>query len=48
MAKDAPPYGIKFAPYIAFYEEAITDRKRVMRTLRDFATLATSIIKLFD
>jgi hypothetical protein len=48
MAKDAPPYGMKFAPYIAFYEGAITDRKRVVRALHDFAALATSIIKLFD
>jgi hypothetical protein len=48
MAKDAPPYGMKFAPYVAFDETAITGRKRVVRTLYDFATLATSIIKLFD
>ena len=48
MAKDAPPYGMKFAPYIAFYEDAITDRKRVVRVLRDFTALAASIIKLFD
>ena len=48
MAKDAPPYGMKFAPYVAFDEDTITDRKRVVRALHDFAALATSIIKLFD
>ena len=48
MAKDAPPYGMKFAPYVAFDENAITGRRRVVRALHDFAALATSIIKLFD
>jgi hypothetical protein len=47
MAKDAPPYGMKFAPYVAFDEDAITSRKRVVRALQDFATLATSIVELF-
>lgn len=48
MAKDAPPYGMKFAPYIAFDENTTTHRKRVVRALQDFTVLATSIIKLFD
>jgi hypothetical protein len=48
MVKDAPPYGMKFAPYVAFDEDMITKRKRVDRALSDFAALATSIIKLFD
>jgi hypothetical protein len=48
MAKDAPPYGMKFAPYVAFDENAMTDRKHVVRALDDFATLATSIVQLFD
>ena len=45
---DAPPFGMKFAPYVAFDEGAVTERRRVVRALRDFAVLATSIIKLFD
>jgi hypothetical protein len=48
MAKDAPPYGMKFAPYVAFDETAITGRSGVVRALNDFAALATSIIKRFD
>jgi hypothetical protein len=48
MAKDAPPYGMKFGPYVAFDETAITGRKRVIRALHDFAALATTIIKRFD
>jgi hypothetical protein len=48
MAKDAPPYGMKFVPYVAFDEGTITDRKSVVRTLNNFATLATSIVQLFD
>jgi hypothetical protein len=48
LAKDAPPYGMKFAPYVAFDESAVTGLKRVVRPLRDFAGLATSVIKLFD
>ena len=48
MAKDAPPYGMKFAPYVAFDEGALTCRKRVVQALHDFATLATSIVQLFD
>jgi hypothetical protein len=48
MAKDAPPYKQKFAWQVVFNETAITGRKRVVRTLNDFATLATSIIKRFD
>ena len=48
MAKGAPPYQTKFAPYVAFDESAITGRKRVVRALRDFAGLATTVIKLFD
>jgi hypothetical protein len=47
MAKGAPPYGMKFAPFVAF-EDTITKRKRVVRALSDFAALATSIVKLFD
>jgi hypothetical protein len=47
MAKDAPPYGMKFAPFVAS-EDTITKRKRVVRALSDFAALATSIVKLFD
>jgi hypothetical protein len=39
---------MKFAPYVAFDENAITGRRRVVRALHDFAALATSIIKLFD
>jgi hypothetical protein len=48
MAKDAPPYGMNFAPYVAFDETAITGRKRVVQALNDFAALATTIIKRFD
>jgi hypothetical protein len=48
MAEDAPPYGMKFAPFVAFDEATITKRKRVVRALSDFAALATSIVKLFD
>jgi len=48
IAKDPPPYGMKFAPFIAFDEDAITKRRRVVRALSDFAALATSIIKLFN
>jgi hypothetical protein len=48
IVKDPQPYETKFSPFITFDESAITDRKRVIRALQDFATLATSIIKLFD
>jgi hypothetical protein len=48
MAKDAPPYVMKFVPYVAFDEDTITRRKRLVRALSDFAALVTSIIKLFD
>jgi len=48
IAKDAQRYETKFAPFIIFDEDAVTDRKRVIRALHDFATMATSIIKLFD
>jgi hypothetical protein len=46
MAKDAPPYDMKFAPHLLFDESAITHRKRVVRALREFAELAVSVIKL--
>jgi hypothetical protein len=48
MAKEAPPYGINFAPYVGFDESTITGRKHVVVALRDFARLAISIIQLFD
>lgn len=48
MAKNAPPYGMRFSPYVAFDESAITGRKRVVRALHEFAELARSIIRLFD
>jgi hypothetical protein len=48
MAKDAPPYGMNFAPHLLFDESAITRRRRVVGTLREFAQLATLVIKLFD
>jgi len=48
IAKAAPSYQTKFAPYVAFDESAITGRKRIVRAPRDFAGLATSVIKLFD
>jgi hypothetical protein len=48
MAKDAPLYDMKFTPHLLFDESAITRRRRVVRTLREFAQLATSVIMLFD
>ena len=47
-AKAASPYQTKFPPYVAFDENAITGRKRIVRVLRNFAGLVTSVIKLFD
>jgi hypothetical protein len=48
ITKRAPTYEMKFAPFVAFDESALTGRKRVFRALQEFADLATSIIKLFD
>lgn len=48
LAKGAPHYEMKFAGYITINETALIDPKPLIPSLRDFASLANSIINLFD
>jgi hypothetical protein len=48
LAKNAPKPDFKFSGYISFDEAALIGRMPVVQALHQFASLAESIIKLFD
>jgi len=48
LPKGGPNYKFKFVPRIALSEPGSAESKQIIASLRQFASLASSIIKLFD
>jgi hypothetical protein len=48
LAHDSPSYEMKFSVYITLNEAGLSPPKPVVATLNEFASLANSIIQLFD
>ena len=48
VRKDAPKAHVRFTPEVTIYEADLVERKGVIKALNQFASLADSIIKLFD